>query len=248
MLSISIESGSISTPNEADDLVEIDATFLNLIPSRFPPVALFQRIANNRDDDVAQIESLTNPRLREKERLLSSAAAVDLESPLVQNWNHAPFTYLNPEGSRFFGPNVAVLELADELQTALAISVGKRELFLSRTTENMTGLDMRVLSRRVRGRFVDGSSQLDASDPAGLRAVGRSVLNSGADGILFRPAERPSARCLAILNGETLDRAIQGEHFRFIWDGARISSLYSFNTGEVIEPDQLQLAGCVLAA
>jgi hypothetical protein len=235
-------------PNEAGDLVELDETFLNLIPSRFPPVALFQRIANNRDDDVAQIESLTNPRLREKERLLSSAAAVDLDSPLVQNWNHAPFTYLNPEGSRFFSPEVAVLELADELQTALAISVGKRELFLGRTTEDTTGVDMRVLSRRVRGRFVDCSGRSSGTDPAGLRAVGRSVLESRADGILFRPIERPSARCLAILNGETLDRAIQGEHFRFTWNGTRIISLYSFNTGKVIEPDQLQFAGCVLAA
>lgn len=247
-MSISTGSDSISTPSGAGSVVEIEGTFYVLIPSRFPPIEIFQRIANDRDEDVAHIESLTNPRLRERERLLSGVAVVDVDSPLLQNWNHAPFTYRNPEGSRFFGSDAPVLELAHDLQTALAISVQKREQFLGRTKEAAIGLDMRVLSRRVQGRFLDCRTLPQDTAPKDLFAIGGRAIELGVDGILFRPSQRPAGECVAVLNNTTLDRAVQGEHFRFAWNGVRIASLYSFSSGKVIEPTALQQEVCVLAA
>src|SRR3546814_2632928 len=130
-------------PSAAADMpvVEVDDRFHNLIPSRFPPVRPYERIADGRDDHFAAIECLTNPRLREKERLAGKPTPVDPESVRFQNWNHAPFAYPNPEGSRFYGPEQNVLELADDLQTALAIAVARRETFLSRTAEPATALE-----------------------------------------------------------------------------------------------------------
>src|SRR3546814_9823702 len=100
-------------PSAAADMpvVEVDDRFHNLIPSRFPPVRPYERIADGRDDHFAAIECLTNPRLREKERLAGKPTPVDPESVRFQNWNHAPFAYPNPEGSRFYGPEQNVLEL-----------------------------------------------------------------------------------------------------------------------------------------
>ena len=73
-----------------------------LVPSRFPPVSLFDRVSNTEDMDVIQaIEGLTNDRLREelgalhlvpeKERVYGPG-----RTPIM-----AAFTHLNPEGSRF---------------------------------------------------------------------------------------------------------------------------------------------------
>ena len=87
---------------EDHQIVDVNQTFFTLIPSRFPTIDVFARVANDRSGELAELESLTNPRLRERDRLLSGAQVVDGNGPLLQNWNHAPFTYHNPEGSRFF--------------------------------------------------------------------------------------------------------------------------------------------------
>lgn len=250
-MSISTALDSTSTPSE-DDLptVEVDQEFYLLIPSRFPPIELYERVANDAEQDNAfkEIEALTNPRLREKARILGVSSPGDAEPPQLQNWNHAPFTYPNPDGTRFFGPATPALELFDELQTALAVSVRKREAFMTSTGEVAMGLDMRVLVRRVTGLFAD-------CRPLGVELerevrwkAGRALLEKRVDGLLFRPEERPSATGVAILNGQALGRAIQGDHFRFAWDGERVKSLYAFRDGVVISPESLRSAEAAFSA
>lgn len=222
--------------NAADDfrIREIDEVFFALIPSRFPPVPLYRRIAGGHDDEVAAIAELHNPRLKEKQHVLGHTGTAQSEaSPRFQNWNHAPFAYSNPEGSWFFDRFVRCLEMSQDKQTALAVSVAKRERFLQRTSEEAIGLDMRMLSRRVFGSFLDAQS-VPASTPLdGRRRLGVELLarakSDGLAGVLFRSIERPTGTRICVLNGDVLDRAIQGQHFRYSWDGSRVSSLYAFD-------------------
>src|SRR5882762_9250510 len=73
-----------------------------VISSRYPPIHLFERVANAEDwDALYWLESLTNARLRDEvgeielvsreERVFGPGASVIM----------AAFTHLNPEGSRF---------------------------------------------------------------------------------------------------------------------------------------------------
>lgn len=229
-------------------VVNVDGRFHNLIPSRFPPIKVYARIADGREDAFAAIEELTNPRLKEKRRLTRGLAQVDQTQPRFQNWNHAPFAYPNPEGSRFYGSDRNVLELAGDLQTALAISVAKRETFLRRTAEPTTSLEMRALVRRVVGRFADARRWPDAVNADRRRGLGKQVADAGLDGLLFSPVERPSATGIVILHPEALEKSDQGEHFKFLWDGSQISVLYAFRTGTQYEPRKLALPESVLAA
>ena len=229
-------------------IVAVDQTFFVLIPSRFPPIAVYHRISNGNDDEIAAIESLTNPRLAEKRRLMTHRPDFDEKSPSLQNWNHAPFTYLNPEGSRFFGPETPCLELSADRQTALAVSVAKRQKFLERTKESRTDLDMRMLSRRVRGTFLDGRDWPVDATSFELRELGKSILELDVQGVLFRSNERPSGDRVAIRTGTALDSAVQGDHYRYLWDGSRIGSLYAFNDGKEIDPSLLCLSETILAA
>ena len=238
------------THSVADDAVveEIDRVFFTLIPSRFPTIDVFARVANDRSGELAEIESLTNPRLRERNRITSGVDAVDGSTPLLQNWNHAPFTYPNPEGTRFFDADRPALELAADKQTALAISIGKRELFLTKTGEAPIGLEMRELSRRVKGRFanaLDWDPQLDLAE---RRRRGRLIADAGYDGLIFRPVERPTGMCVSVLRGDVLDRAVQLDHFKYVWDGRRVSTVYSFGSGAQYSPDDLRGSDEVLAA
>lgn len=233
------------------DVKEVDDFFYLLIPSRFPPVPLYRRIAGGKDDEIANLAELHNPRLKEKRRVLGPVGSVgDEASPRFQNWNHAPFAYANPEGSWFFDRFTRCLEMSLDKQTALAVSVEKREIFLRRTAEEPIGLDMRMLSRRVSGRFLDAKS-LPIDLPSNERREhGRQILarvaRDNLSGVLFRSHERPVGTRICVLDGNVLDRAIQGEHFRYVWDGKRISSLYTFNNERRVEDNKIdprELAG-----
>src|SRR3546814_605183 len=180
--------------NEADNLpvVDVDERFHNLIPSRFPPVPVYERIAGGRDELFARVEEITNPRVRERDRLTQGLAPVDQQQPRFKNWNHAPFVYPNPEGSRFFKANRNVLELAGDLQTALVISVAKRETFLRRTAEPPTLIEMRQIVRPVRGAYLDARGWDGVGDRDRCLALGEEAVRQKLDGILFNPRERRS--------------------------------------------------------
>jgi hypothetical protein len=45
---------------------------------------------------------------------------------------------------------------------------------------------------------------------------------------------------LAVFKGDVLERGVQAEHFRFVWDGVRIKSVYRFDRGETIKAEELQ--------
>lgn len=217
----------------------IDEIWHRLIPSRFPPVDIYERIASSDDwGELHAIEEMTNPRVRQRE-LLTGLNRVDLGSPRLQNWNHAPFTYLNPEGTWLLDPFFGALELSDTLQTALAMSIRKRELFLSRTNEPPIDLDMRVLGHRVTGDFLD----LTGLDPALTQSArwraGEDALRSGADGALFLSPYRPDARCVAVFKGEALGKSVQEDHYRFIWDGTAVRSVYAFNGGRKLAANEI---------
>lgn len=229
-------------------VVEIDDQFHNLIPSRFPTVRVYERIAGGRDDEFAMIEELTNPRVREKERLTRGLAAVDQEQPRYKNWNHAPFVYPNPEGSRFFEPDRNVLELAGDAQTALVISVLKRESFLRRTAEPPTAIEMRQFVRPVCGNYIDARNWDGIGDRNRCLALGQEVLNAGMDGILFNPDERPTATGIVVLKPECLGRPVQAEHFKYVWNGQNIAILYAFGSGKDYSPAELALPEAILAA
>jgi len=239
-------------PNAAADfpVVDLQGDFFNLIPSRFPPVDLFERIASGRDTEVAEIENATNPRIRAEGRLTAgSPYAVDERPPKLQNWNLAPFSYPNPEGSVLFDRTVQCLELSGDIQTALAVSVAKRELFLRRTNVGPIGLDMRMLKRAVNGRFMDVREATTSMNGSRLRALGEAIYplakESQCDGVVFHTQERPSGSRIVVLNASVLERAIQCEHYRFQWNGSRISKIYTFdNTAPTmdnwIDPEELK--------
>lgn len=219
-----------------------------LIPSRFPPVPVYDGlVANDRMDALAELESLTNPRLKSEARLARAAEDVPNGNRL-QNWNLAPFAYGNPEGSTFFGEERSCLEVADDRQTALAVAVSKRERFLSRTKEMPIGLDMRLLKTPVQGNFWD-LRQLGVVADRNTRTEIGKVVPQGVDGILFRPVERPTGLALSILNGACLGRSLQATHYRFVWDGSTISMLYAFeDKGSEIDPRRLSGEDDILAA
>jgi hypothetical protein len=231
------------------DVVSWKGETFRLIPSRFPPVAVYDGlVANDRVVDLVEVENLTNPRLQAEARISALAGEDPKTSARLQNWNLAPFAYGNPEGSLFFDEVRSCLEVATDRQTALAISVAKRQVFLGRTSEPPIGLDMRMFNTPVEGRFVDLRSVDTAEIVSRAREFGAS-LPDDVDGILYRPIERPSATAISIVSGKVLGKTLQSAHYRYLWNGEFISLLYAFDEiGTKIEPSFLAGEADCLAA
>jgi hypothetical protein len=92
-----------------------------LVPSRFPPVGLFDRVARPEDlEAVFAAEALTNDRLRDEAGDLALVPPGDRISGPGTTPVMAAFTHLNPEGSRFSDGTFGVYYGAREMETAVA--------------------------------------------------------------------------------------------------------------------------------
>ena len=217
---------------------EVDEDFHILFPSRFPPVKLYTRLGGAAIQQAAEaLEAKTNPRLREQERLARGGPPAGAHE--LQNWNHAPFAYPSPEPSTFLGPGHRVLELVKGVPPALALAVRRREAFLSGTAEPAIRIEMRLVVRRVTGRFADLTGAPLEPDAEARRSLGAQIYGSDASGILFNRPDLGGCRSVAIFDGGVLGRARQSDHFRFEWDGEAVTTVGNLSSHAVIERDAL---------
>lgn len=213
----------------------LDQTWYQLIPSRFPTIEVYERLGDA-DLQVAakQLEARTNPRLAAIKTLESKPKPGDKAASQYQNWNHAPFAYKDPRGTHFLRETHGALELASDVETALAFALLRREEFLCSTSEVPMGLDMRMFTRRIAGKFSD-LTKLDPNlSQAERRKIGHQLHDAGAAGVLFLRPGFGNRRFLAVFDGAMLGRAVQGAHYRFVWDGRTIKSIYDFSSGSEI--------------
>jgi hypothetical protein len=205
-----------------------------LVPSRFPPVGLFDRVARPEDlDAVFAAEALTNDRLRDEAgdlRLVPDAERISGPgtTPVM-----AAFTHLNPEGSRFSDGTYGVYYAAKEMATAIAESAFHRARFLARTNEPPGEIDMRSYLADIRADLVDlrgyGRKKPDLMSPdtySASQPFGKSRREEGANGIVYDSVRREGGLCVAIFRPKVVVECKQGPHICFVWDGKAMVGWY----------------------
>lgn len=221
---------------------DIDGEFHRLIPSRFPPVPLYERLGSPEVQTAAEAcEAKTNPRLQALERLTQEAPFRSGASQ-AQNWNLAPFSYANPEGTTFLDPSYKVLELVGGVRPALAVAVLRREAFLGGGEEPPLQVEMRALVHKVRGRFIDLTGASFEPDREARWKQGAELYATAepdVQGIVFSRPDLGGCRGLTIFDGTALGTAIQSDHYRFLWDGEKVSRIGNLSTHELIDRDSL---------
>ena len=93
-----------------------------LVNSKFPPIALFDDVANPEEfEALYQIQALTNPRLQNEVGRIELIPRSEIPFGVPGcSYATAPFTHVNPEGSRFSNGSFGVLYLAATMEAALA--------------------------------------------------------------------------------------------------------------------------------
>jgi hypothetical protein len=209
------------------------AECFRLIPSRFPPVSIFERVATPEQlDAVYAVEMLTNPRLRQE------AGAIDLVEPdeRVVGTGSTPvmaaFCHLNPQGSRFSDGTWGVYYAAARLETAVAEVAYHHGRFLAATREDAIDIDMRTYVAAVAKPLHDvrpprWSGVHDPDDYAPSQALARQLRDRGSWGLVYRSVRDPGGECIAALRPKAIALPVrQAAHITLRWNGSRIEQWY----------------------
>ncbi len=201
-----------------------------IVPSRFPPVGVYDRIADPADlDAVFAIEALTNPRLREEIGALKLVSKEHRISGPGSTPVMAAFTHLNPEGSRLSDGSWGVFYAAHRVATAVEETVYHRERFLAATAEPACDIEMRCYRTSVDSKLHDiRGGWLAAHDPDSYAAsitLARELHAADSNGIVYDSARHRGGECLAAFHPDAVAPCTQAQHLVYRWDGRRIAQV-----------------------
>jgi hypothetical protein len=205
-----------------------------IIPSRFPPIQLFERVADPADlEAVFEIEALTNPRLRDEVGEIRLVPPEDRISGPGSSIVMAAFTHLNPQGSRFSDGSFGVYYAARELETAIAETSHHRARFLRATAEGRMEIDMRVYLadldgdlHDLRGRGAAHPGVYDPEDYGASQALARRLRREGSNGVAYDSVRHAGGACVGVFRPPLLSNARQERHLCYVWDGHGIATVY----------------------
>ncbi|HVO45615.1 MAG TPA: RES family NAD+ phosphorylase [Steroidobacteraceae bacterium] len=205
-----------------------------VISSRYPTIHLFERLSDPQDwDTLYALESLTNARLREEAGELARVPPEDRLSGPGSTVIMAPFTHLDPSGSRFTDGTFGAFYAAASLATSVAETRHHRERFLRATAQGPIELDMRTYLADVEARFHDIrglrpslSAIYDPDSYVSSQVFGRELRLGGSNGIAFDSVRHAGGQCLAVFRPRLVRNLRQGAHLRYVWDGNSISRVY----------------------
>ena len=204
-----------------------------LMPSKFPPIALFEDVASHEDFEILfAIQAMTNPRLRQEIGNLNCVPPEDRPYG-IRGCSYAlgPFVHLNPTGSRFSRGQFGVYYAAVDTQTAIAETRYHQEKYFS-SIEGLKydRLSMRCLKTIFSANLHDISSAQYRStdwyhptDYTQSQQLGDQLKRSGSLGIVYDSVRNPGNLCFGLFTPKIIADVIQAAHYSYIWDGKKIS-------------------------
>ncbi|WP_180898310.1 RES family NAD+ phosphorylase [Martelella soudanensis] len=213
-----------------------------IIRSRFPPIDLFEDIADPADwDAILSAEAKTNPRVS------TSVGMLDLVPPARRvagegaSWAMAPFVHTSTDRpSRFSDGAFGVYYAGDRIEVALFETMHHHAVFMAATSQapgwtsdfrELVGtLDADLRDASDRARFPE---LYDPDDYRRPQALGAELHAKNADGILYRSVRYPEGSAVALFWPDIAGIPMQGQHFSYYWDGAKVGRVKNLSTGDV---------------
>ena len=204
-----------------------------IIPSKYPPINFFENLVDpDLMDEVYEIESMTNDRLRDEAGDISLVPAEDRVSGHGSTVVMAAFTHISHNvESRFSNGTFGAYYAANSLDTAIAETQYHREAFMRYTNEVPGDIDMRVYigeiqkpMHDIRSRNYDFCHEPDNWNPS--QGLGEQLKKDKSWGIVFRSVRNPDGECIAALRPPAISIPRQGPHLSYQWDGNSIANVF----------------------
>ena len=224
---------------EIADLTEFTENTIvgyRLIHAKFPPINIFDDVANADDfDALYAIQALTNPRLQNEVGKLALVAREDIPFGITGcHYAAASFTQVNPDGSRFSDGSFGLMYVGDTADTAI------NEVRYHQQTywQNVPNLHYeRFVFKALKCTF-EVNLGLDAThlllshpiyapnDYSASRILGTEIRNNTAYSTLkYHSVRNPSGTCYALFTPKHVKEIIQTCHYEMIWSGNVIQSV-----------------------
>jgi hypothetical protein len=210
---------------------DIDHAVHRLIPSRFPPVLLFDWAESPEElEQIAALEGMTN------DRLLTECGALALVSR--EDWVGGPGSsplmaaFTHPAASRFSDGSFGIYYAGDSLETSIEETKFHRERFLKASNEPPCLIQMREYIANLKKPLIDISGpefnpllDPDINHYPRSQDFGIAIKTAQEWGLYYPSVRRKAGNCVAVFRGPALSIPIQASHLDYVWDGVKISSI-----------------------
>jgi hypothetical protein len=204
------------------------------VPTRYPAISLFDRVADAADfDALYALEAMSNERLRDE---LGQVERVPREHRVYGPGSGpimAAFTHVNLLGSRFSDGSHGVFYAARERATAVAETRHHHGNFLAATQQAPTHLPMRLYHVAVDARLHDlrpagsvAAAVYDGKDYSAARALGARLHAAGSGGVVYRSVRHERGQCLGLFRPSGASRCLHAAYLLYAWDGQRFTDVY----------------------
>ena len=205
-----------------------------ILPTRYPAVTLFDRVADAADfDALYALEAMTNERVRDEVGQIQRVPREQRRfgpgsSPIM-----AAFTHVNLDGSRFSDGRCGVFYAARERATAIAETRHHHARFLQATAQPAMHLPMRLYHVAIDARLHDLRPRVAAfeacHDPdsyAATRELARRLRAAGSDGVVYRSVRQAGGQCVGLFNPLGARDCLHAAYLLYAWDGQRFTDVY----------------------
>lgn len=204
-----------------------------IVPTRYPTVSLFDRVADAADfDALYALEAMSNERVRDELGQIERVPAAERvfgpgSSPIM-----AAFTHVNPAGSRFSDGAYGVFYAARDRATAIAETRYHQARFMAATTQPAMHLPMRLYHVAIAAPLHDlrGSTVpeavYDEQDYRIAQALGRHLQAAGSAGVVYRSVRYAGGQCVGLFKPTGASACLHAAYLLYAWDGRQFTDVY----------------------
>ena len=215
-----------------------------IIRSRFPPIDLFEDIADPADwDAILSAEAKTNPRVSESVGMLDLVPEDRRVAGSGASWVMAPFTHTSTDRpSRFTDGSYGVYYAGNCIEVALFETIYHHGKFMTATSEQPGWTsDFRELVGTLDTELhdvTDATSFADLYDSNNYlepQKLGARLRSSGSNGVYYKSVRYPEGSAVALFWPDVAGIPTQGRHFSYFWNGSTVSQVKDLATGDVFD-------------
>ena len=205
-----------------------------LIPSRYPAAGILDAIASPEDlEAVIELESWTNDRISAELGVLHRIPREEwVTGRPMSTVIMAAFCHPRPTGGRFNGPDRGAWYASRDLETAHAEVIFHRTaelaeigIFETHVQERAYRADFRARFHDLRGEAPEYRRYYSPDSYVSSQKLGRDLLESGSNGIVYRSVRHRGGECLACFRPKLVGNVRPGEYFEYRWTGTPTPSV-----------------------
>ncbi|EPX84769.1 hypothetical protein Salmuc_01342 [Salipiger mucosus DSM 16094] len=152
----------------------------------------------------------------------------------------APFVHCSTlRPGRFTDGSYGIHYAGDSETVALAETIHHHQVLMAATAEEPGWTsNFRVLVGSIDHELDDVDAVPGVRDPVNYgpsQVEGAALRAAGSDGVTWESVRHPGGRCIGVFWPDVVTIPVQGAHYMYHWDGARVDRIWKHDTRELFE-------------